>query len=226
MVTPVATGRLVAFHRADSAPSDEAHSGLPAAASLLVPASMKNEEVALIQRMRAGDTRAFETIFRTYFGPLCVIASRYAGSSSAAEEVVEDVFVRLWELRERLDVRDSLKSYLRAAVRNRALNYSRNERARVQALYRRSPDEVLPGMAQQRPTPDDEVHLHDLCRAVEQAINELPPRTRQVFTMSRQRGLTCAEIGAALSISPKTVENLLGRALKNLRAHLAPFRNT
>ena len=182
-----------------------------------------DDDAALLARLRAGEPTAFGTIFTAYFAALCVFASHYTSSTSAAEEVVEDVLVRMWERRASLAVRSNLRSYLFTAVRNRALNFTRDERAATHALDKLALDGALPGMAEPRPLEDEELYLADLARAVEQAVAALPPRMRQVFTMHRQQGLTCARIGAELSISPKTVENLLGRALKHLRVSLAPF---
>jgi RNA polymerase sigma-70 factor (family 1) len=181
------------------------------------------DDRVLLAQMRAGEGSAFAALFRRYYGGLCAFASGYTKSRESAEEVVEDVFVRLWELREQLEVRETLKSYLFTAVRNRALNRARDERAELRGLDRALPDSAPPGMGQLLPALDEELEAAEFLRAVEEAVAELPPRTRQVFTLHRQHGLTYAEIGTALLISPKTVENLLGRALKQLRERLAPF---
>jgi RNA polymerase sigma-70 factor (ECF subfamily) len=177
----------------------------------------------LLAQMRAGEGNAFAALFSRYYDALCAFASGYTASRAEAEEVVEDVFVRLWELREQLEVRESLKSYLYTATRNRALNRLRDKRAETRRLEEASADATAPGMGQPGPGIDQEVEAEEFARAVERAVEQLPPRARQVFLLHRQHGLTYAEIAAALEISPKTVENLLGRALKHLRARLARF---
>lgn len=184
---------------------------------------MSTDDRTLLVGLRAGDGNAFATLFRRYYGVLCAFATRYTTTRAAAEEVVEDVFVRLWELREQLDVHQSFKSYLYTATRNRALNLVRDERAELRGLENAPPSAAPPGMGQPNPGLEEEFQAAELARLVARAIDDLPPRTRSVFTLHRQDGLTYAQIGAALGISPKTVENLLGRALKQLRARLAPF---
>ncbi len=184
------------------------------------------DDTALFAQVRAGEANAFAALFQRYYGVLCAFAARYTRSQTAAEDVVEDVFVHLWELRDQLVVRESLKSYLYIATRNRALNRMRDERTQLRGLERVPLDAPTPGMGQPSPALDEELDAADFARAVAEAIEGLPPRTKQVFVLHRQDGLTYAQIGAALAISPKTVENLLGRALKHLRAQLASFLTT
>jgi RNA polymerase sigma-70 factor (family 1) len=184
---------------------------------------VSSDDRMLLAQMSAGEAHAFAALFSRYYDALCAFANGYTASRSEAEEVVEDVFVRLWELREHLEVRASLKSYLYTATRNRALNRLRDQRAEGRRLEEARFDSAPPGMGQPKPSLEEEMQATEFARAVARAVEQLPPRTRQVFLLHRQHGLTYAEIATALEISPKTVENLLGRALKHLRAHLAPF---
>jgi RNA polymerase sigma-70 factor (ECF subfamily) len=177
----------------------------------------------LLAQMRAGEGNAFAMLFERYYDALCAFAAGYTASHAEAEEIVEDLFVRLWELREQLEIRGSLKSYLYMATRNRALNHAREARTEIQRIEDARFDAAAPAMGQPALALDEELHLADFARAVVSAVDGLPARTRQVFLLHRQHGLTYAEIAAALEISPKTVENLLGRALKHLRARLAHF---
>jgi len=186
-------------------------------------AGVSSDDRMLLAQMRAGEGDAFAALFSRYYDALCAFATGYTASRAEAEEVVEDVFVRLWELREQLEVRESFKSYLYTATRNRALNRVRDERAEGRRLDEARFDSVPLGMGQPTPSLDEEVEAGEFARAVARAVEQLPPRARQVFLLHRQHGLTYAEIAAALEISPKTVENLLGRALKHLRVRLAPF---
>jgi RNA polymerase sigma-70 factor (ECF subfamily) len=184
---------------------------------------VSSDDHTLLARMRGGEGSAFAALFSRYYDALCAFANGYTASRSEAEEVVEDVFMRLWELRQQLEVRESLKSYLYTATRNRSLNRLRDERAEARRLEEASAEVAAPGMGQPRPGLDEEIEAAEFARAVERAVEKLPPRTRQVFLLHRQHGLTYGEVAAALEISPKTVENQLGRALKHLRAHLARF---
>lgn len=181
------------------------------------------DDRTLLAQMRAGEENAIALLFERYYDALCAFASGYTESKAEAEEVVEDVFLRLWESRAQIEIRDNVKAYLYAATRNRALNQSRHERAmrhRIESAY--ETDEV-PGMGESLPAIEEELHAANFARAVEVAVQQLPPRCREVFLLHRQHELTYAEIGAALEISPRTVENHLARALRHLRTDLAHF---
>lgn len=170
-----------------------------------------------------GDAAAFAALFRRYYDALCVFAEGYVRSPDDAEEVVEEVFVRLWERREHLDVRVSVKAYLYSATKNQALNHLRRAATEERWVERVSRSGDVPGLGQPAPDIVEALYATDLARAVDEAIPQLSERCRQVFLLHRRHGLTYAEIAEALGISPKTVENHLGRALKELRSLLARF---
>ena len=159
---------------------------------------------------------AFDELVRTHYGRLCTFAYRFARSRDAAEDVVQEVFTRLWQQREQFDVRDPLP-YLYQAVRNRLVTSRRHElvrerwRADVDHEDRHARDAA------------SAVELADLRRAVARAIDALPERCRLIFTMSREQDLSYAEIARLLDISVKTVETQMGRALKALRARLSGY---
>ncbi|HEU4589181.1 MAG TPA: RNA polymerase sigma-70 factor [Gemmatimonadales bacterium] len=184
---------------------------------------MTAADAVLFARVRAGDEAAFVTLFERYYDPLCAFARGYVASAEEAEEVVEDVFVRCWTLRAKLDIRESVKAYLYTATRNHALNRLRRARAWTRWLAGRRAGDAVPGMGQHAPDAEDALHAADFAAAIDAAIAELPERCRQVFTLHRAHGLTHAEIAATMRIAPKTVENQLGRALKLLRARLARY---
>ena len=181
------------------------------------------DDRTLLAQLRAGEENAIALLFERYYEALCAFAVAYTSSSAEAEEVVEDVFLHLWEARERLEIRDSVKGYLYMATRNRALNHARHVRAErrwIDAAWQ--PDDP-PGMGQALPSVEDDLHAAEFVRAVRDAVDRLPPRCRQVFLLHRQHGLTYIEIGTALEISPRTVENLIARSLRHLRKGLAHF---
>ncbi|HEX6535953.1 MAG TPA: RNA polymerase sigma-70 factor [Gemmatimonadaceae bacterium] len=179
------------------------------------------DDRTLLAQMRAGEGNAITLLFERYYDALCTFAATYVASDAEAEEVVEDVFHRVWETREQLEIRDSVKAYLYAAVRNHALNRVRRGRAERRWLDDASRSEHAPGMGEGIPGADEALQHAELMREVTAAIDNLPPRCRQVFLLHRQHALTYIEIGAALEISPRTVENLIARALRHLRKGLA-----
>jgi RNA polymerase sigma-70 factor (family 1) len=200
----------------------------PGAASVGVEAASAAEdpcdfERVWVARTRAGAPDAFAAIFRAYYARLCAFAEGYLRSSAEAEEVVEDVFVRIWERREQCTGCSSLKSYLFTAVRNRSLKRLRHERVVKRTVTdARAANRPL-GVAGERASLDDEVYAGELAAAVQRAVATLPERGREAFLLHREHGLTYAQIATTMGISVKTVENHLIRATKALRAELSDW---
>lgn len=177
---------------------------------------MKEREQRWVEQIRTGDENAFEMMFRTYYPRLCRFAADCVHSESRARDLVQDVFLRIWERRTEWKVRDSLKAYLYQAVRNRALNHVRR---------RDATDEMKNGLQYtkedvQPRTADDVLHAGILSQEVEKAISQLPERRRMAFLLHRRHGLTYKEIAQVMEIARKTVENQIGRALKSMREEL------
>jgi RNA polymerase sigma-70 factor (ECF subfamily) len=132
------------------------------------------------------------------------------GERDAAEDAVQEVFVAMWRGRAALPEPAALAGYLHRAVRNRALNQLRQRHGDAV-----DPDGVIaPALAL------DRVEAAELRERLERALRALPPRTREVFLLSRQQGLTYQAIADTLGISVKTVETLMGRAIAALRAEV------
>ena len=160
---------------------------------------------------------AFDALVRAHYGRLCNFVYRFVGSRDVAEDIVQDVFVRLWQNREAFDIKDPLP-YLYQSVRNRAVSHRR------QTVVRKRWREQTESVAQERRAASSaasEAEVGELADAVARAVDALPERCRLVFTMSREQDLSYAEIARVLGISVKTVETQMGRALKSLRARLA-----
>ena len=167
------------------------------------------------ERIRSGDEAAFEALFRAYAPGLCAFVSGYTRSRTAAEDIVQELFLAIWRTRERIEIQTSFSSYLHAAARNRALDW----RAREQTA-RQHRDSVIGSISERdlnAPTDSQLLAMLDL----RDAIERLPPRCRLIFTLSRQHDLSHAEIARSLGLSIKTVEVQVGRALKVLRAWLS-----
>lgn len=180
---------------------------------------LSSGESEWVNAIRAGDVSAFEAMFHAYHAPMCAFAYRYLGARDLAEEIVQEVFLFVWERREGWDVRSSVRSYLFTAVRNAALSYLRHER-----VVRRKESEVRRLQPEPPPSPDLEAVEAETVAAVRRAVERLPERCRLAFTLHREQGLTYAEVAAVLGISPRTVEVQIGRALKSLRKYLVELR--
>ncbi|PSQ73528.1 MAG: RNA polymerase sigma-70 factor [Bacteroidetes bacterium QH_9_64_21] len=177
---------------------------------------MECKESEWADQIRAGSEEAFRKVFHAYYSELCGFAADYLDSVDRARDVVQEVFLRIWRRREKLDIRVSLKSYLYQAVRNRALNHIRRSETEdeFQDHVRHTSNE-----SDQR-TAIDTFHMKELSEDVNEAIADLPDRRRMAFLLHRRHGFTYKEIAQIMEISPKTVENQIGRALKSLRSQL------
>lgn len=136
--------------------------------------------------------------------------------SDLAKDLVQDVFVKLWQQKDTLQIRSSLSSYLKRSVINACIDYQRSAYARRTSMKEVSDDQMPAPFSSDTPTLARETQT-----SIDQAINKLPERCRLVFTLSRHAGLTYKQIAEELDISPKTVENQMSRALKMLRESLA-----
>jgi len=167
-------------------------------------------------RIQKGDAEAFEKLFRAYAKSLCGFVRQYTDSPEIAEELVQDLFFKIWKDRAHWFPTVSVKSYLYAGARNLAINYLEHERV-VKAWKQHA-------LHDERPTqqaPDERLDQEQLRVIIQQAINALPERSRHAFQLSRQHGLTYREIAVVLDISVKTVETHMRRAFRFLRRQLA-----
>ncbi len=179
---------------------------------------------AWYQAMRAGDERAFEALFHAQYAPLCRFVREYVRAPDVAEELVQDLFLRLWRDRGRQPVRGSVRSYLYVAARNAALNHIRHE-GFVRRLQRRwQAGEREPALVPAARTPEGDAADRELADAIQAAIRALPERARLAATLRWEHQLSYAEIAEIMEISVKGVENQLGRIVKALRPALEPFR--
>lgn len=176
------------------------------------------EDQVLLERLRAGDEQAFETVFRRWYAPLVRLSESLTRSRARAEEIVQDVMLELWRRRESLAADGSPQAYLFQSTRNRSLNDIRHERVKE-----RGEPHVIAATAPFGPSADARVEESEIDVALREAMEDLPERSRVVFEMSRVQGLKYSEIAESLGISIKTVEAHMGKALKHLRERMAQW---
>lgn len=157
----------------------------------------------------------FEKLFRTYYAALVAFAAGMVDSTDAAEDIAQEVFVAVWRRRAEMSPEAVSRAYLYKAVRHRALNTIRHDRIARDAA---EPQDDSFGAGADEILIQSEVEA-----AVRAAISRLPERARLMFTLSRDEGLTYAEIASVTGVSVKTVETQMGRALRALRHSLAGF---
>lgn len=168
------------------------------------------------ERLRQGDERGFDDIFRAHYTGLVGFAESILKDRAEAEDTAQEVMLELWRRRSNIVLETSLRAYLFQSARNRALNRIRHQRV----VDRVDPEVARPSPS---PRPDRELAEREMALLVKQALEDLPDRCREVFRLSREQGLRYAEIAVALGISIKTVEAQMGKALRLLRERLAPW---
>jgi len=176
----------------------------------------QNQEADLVTGLRAGDKVAFEKLFYSYCQALINFSWRFVKNAQAAENIVQDVFLRIWTNRRHLDPALKVKSYLYQAVKNQSLQQLRHLK-----IANRKENIRTTGFTDR--TPEDTLNDKEFIETVYAAVAELPPKCRMIFSMNRFDHLTYAEIAEIQNISIKTVETQMGRALKFLRQRLAHF---
>ncbi len=173
-----------------------------------------------LERVRQGDLAVFEDAFRAYCPELCAFAFRYLQSSALAEEVVHDVFMRVWQKRSELQLRESVKAYLYGAVRLRSISLLRTQARREERQATLEREQLAAPMVYAVNEGPAEVERRELIETIERALAELPPRCRRAVVLRWQREMSYAEIAETMGISIKAVEAHLTRATKRLRTHL------
>lgn len=178
-----------------------------------------NEDKELYLKLKVGDEGAFNALFRKYYSAMCHFANQFLHDRELAEEIVQDMFVKIWEKRTVLNIETSVKQYLFRSIRNHCLNQIQHEKIKKQYA-----NKVLESAHQEINT--EQYYLEvDLISRIEKSIESLPPKRKEIFRLSREQGLKYKEIADELGISVKTVEAQMGLALKYLRDDLKDFNN-
>jgi RNA polymerase sigma-70 factor, ECF subfamily len=175
-----------------------------------------DDDQSLIRKLRKGDKEAFELIFNKYKEKLYFFALGYLHSSSEAEEVIQRVFICLWENRRTLIEALSLKDYLYKAVINKVYNYFKHLAVRQKYLDHIATQELLEDDNSQQ-----SIYFNDLKGTLDDLIERLPARQQQIFKLNQQDGLSHHEIAARLGLSVRSVENQIYRAMKYIKENLS-----
>ena len=169
----------------------------------------------IIGRIQKGDIGQYESLFRSSYTSLVNYARTILKDTDTSEEIVQDLFYVLWRDRKKLKIRSSLKGYLFRAVYNKSMHYIEHQK-----VVQRHADNAKIGTSID---PDDPIELlkyKELSEKIAVIIENLPERCARIFCMSRFEGLKYAEIADELTISIKTVEANMGKALKEFRNEL------
>lgn len=172
----------------------------------------------LISRLQQGDEAAYEMLFNEYYQMLTIFANRYLKDIETAKEIVQDLFVHLYEKRESLTINSSLKSYLFRSTHNRCINFINAQKIRTKYA-----EHVVKTTDIQENSLEQEVNKSELEHALFIAISDLPPKCQSIFKMNRFEGLSNGEIAEKLKLSKRTVETQISKALKILRVKMQPY---
>lgn len=162
--------------------------------------------------MKKIDIKEFEILFREYYNDLCNFAAAYTKDDVNAEEIVQNVFYKIWEKRKTIKIKTSVKSYLFSAVRNNCL-----QEIKHQQIVRRHQEKVKQETNLSKKTPFSDLVYSETYEIFDNTLNSLPERCKNIFKMSRFEGLKYREIAEKMSISIKTVEANMSRALRKFR---------
>jgi RNA polymerase sigma-70 factor, ECF subfamily len=199
----------VPLHRTASVPAVPSSSRAPA-------------DVTLLERIAAGDPRAFEALYDRHGGAAYSLALHITGDRGRAEDVTQEAFLSVWRSRERYDpARGAVKSWLLGVVRNRSIDDLRRHGRHAR---HRASDEGLEEYAEAAERTDAQALLRDDARAVREALDGLPPDQRAAIELAYFGGLSHTEIARALRVPVGTVKGRMRLGLEKLRGRLGAER--
>jgi RNA polymerase sigma-70 factor (ECF subfamily) len=177
-----------------------------------------------LHKIKNGDLQAYESLYREHYNMLCIIANNYVNDKPTAEEIVGDVFLKIWEKRESLTINVSIKSYLIRSVQNKCINYLEHlrfeNRQKENYLKGNNPEEYIPWATDY---PLGKLFEKELLVLVQKAIEALPDQCKRIFILSRDHELSYEEIAQKLDISLNTVKTQMKIALARLRGELKEY---
>lgn len=178
--------------------------------------SIHPDEAQWVQGLIAGDAEAFRNLYTVYQQKVYAFAFRLTKSPDSARDIVQEVFIKLWEKRDQVRPDLSFPAYIKKITQNHTLNFLRNM-ARNSALQ----EKVKSNLQILRNTEPESLLEKELLKAYREAVDQLPERQREVYILSREEELSYEQIARQLNISPNTVRNQMVDALKHIRDHVS-----
>ena len=179
---------------------------------------MKRELEIILEKLRSGDEKFYKSVFYEYYPVLTFFANKYVNDLEVSKEIVQDLFVKLYEKRFSIIIETSFKSYLYRAVYNSCINYINQTAAREhhhqQIKYLGDErEEIL----------DETIHSTELEHLLYREIEKLPSQCKKIFKLNRFDGKTNTEIADELKLSKRTVETQISKALRILRSKISYY---
>ena len=176
-----------------------------------------------IKKLKAGSKSEFEKVYFEFYDVLFSLAKQYLMNSVEAEGIVQNTFLKLWEVKSQLNENSNIKNYLFTVTKNNSLNQIRNNQNAQKLVQNFHYLEMKYNYEALNKLVDDYVQYQELKKKVDKSISDLPDDLRIVFEMNRKQDLTYKEIAAKLDVSEKTVEARMSKVLKNLRVELKEY---
>ncbi|HVI45779.1 MAG TPA: RNA polymerase sigma-70 factor [Chitinophaga sp.] len=178
---------------------------------------MNRYQLNYVSTLQSGDMTAFRLLVKDFGATLHYFAYSMVGNEQEAEEIVSDVFMKVWQYRAQLPGPDNIRFYLFRAVKNTALNYikSNDRRNDHQAEW------VVEVQPPENPNPEEVMISKEQVTRIQQTIQSLPPRCRQIFTLIKEDGLSYEEVAQLLDLSKATVSTQMRLATKKIWAALS-----
>ena len=180
---------------------------------------MNLNEFFIQKKIQGGDIREFERLFEKYFGPLCVQANKVVKDMDASEDIVQEFFYNFWKNRETFTIKLNLNAYLYQSIQNNSLHYLQHltiKQQYAQHVELQFKDGMVAEMQQN-------LEMGELNRIIDSTLKQMPKRCSAIFCMNRFEGKKYREIAETLSISIKTVEADMGKALQFFRKSMKDY---
>ena len=179
-----------------------------------------SEDSFYIKELKQGNIKAFEFLFNKYYKDLVYFCNVFLKDQENSEDLVQDIFARLWEIREHLDIKGALKSYLMTAVKNNSL-----EELKHQNVIRVYQDYAIAHNDPFDYDVENYILYSELNQQLQKELNKLPKEMREVFEMHRFKNKKYHEIANELNVSVRTIENRISKVLEVLRKNMKGFYN-
>lgn len=176
-----------------------------------------------IVRLKTGDRSEYEKIYHEFFDLLYSLSKQYLMNTDDAEEIVQDAFLKLWEIRSGLNDQSNIKNFLYTLVKNNCLNQLRNKQNAARLIKNYHYQELQYNYEALTKTSENYIQFQELKEKIDLAISELPDDLQVVFEMNRFQDMRYKDIALKLDLSEKAVEARMSKALKILRTELKDY---
>jgi len=178
-------------------------------------------EYLLMKIAIESDENAFKELFHHFFQPLCFFAYRYIPNKETCEDLVQDVFFKIWKNRKKIHIETSARNFLITTVRNNCIDYIRKRE--LEENYRLHHEKYI---IEDDTSINNLYSFTELKNLIDNAIEKLPPTIKEVFILNRFEGLSYSQIASKYNVSLKSIEAYISKALKFLRTELKDYLTT